>query len=88
MNIVLIGAGNLATNQGKALTQAGHSIMQVYRHTMASADQLASTLDCPATDDLQHLMNHTTKLLFICLGNICRSWAANAIRFVFSLVKR
>lgn len=51
MNIVLIGAGNLATNQGKALTQAGHSIMQVYSHTMASADQLASILDCPATDD-------------------------------------
>jgi protein-tyrosine phosphatase len=24
-------------------------------------------------------MNHTTKLLFICLGNICRSPAANAI---------
>lgn len=24
-------------------------------------------------------MNHTTKLLFICLGNICRSPAANAV---------
>lgn len=25
------------------------------------------------------MMNSTTKLLFICLGNICRSTAANAI---------
>lgn len=55
MNIVLIGAGNLATNLGKALKYAGHSIEQVYSHTMASAEQLASILGCSATNDLQQL---------------------------------
>ncbi len=55
MNIVLIGAGNLATNLGKALKQAGHTIQQVYSRTMASARQLAVLLDCPATNDLQQL---------------------------------
>lgn len=29
MKIVLIGAGNLATNLGKALLSAGHDIVQV-----------------------------------------------------------
>lgn len=55
MNIVLIGAGNVATNLGKALKYAGHSIEQVYSHTMASAEQLASILGCSATNDLQQL---------------------------------
>lgn len=55
MNIVLIGSGNLATNLGKALKRAGHTIQQVYSRTMASARQLAVLLDCPATNDLQQL---------------------------------
>ena len=55
MNIVLIGAGNLATNLGKALKHAGHTIEQVYSHTMASAEQLATVLDCPATNGLEQL---------------------------------
>jgi predicted short-subunit dehydrogenase-like oxidoreductase (DUF2520 family) len=55
MNIVLIGAGNLATNLGKALKKAGQTIAQVYSHTVASAEQLASILGCSATNDLQQL---------------------------------
>lgn len=44
MRIVLIGAGNLATNLGKALLKAGHDIVQVYSRTMASAETLVNTL--------------------------------------------
>lgn len=42
MKIVLIGAGNLATNLGKALLSVGHDIVQVYSRTQASADALAN----------------------------------------------
>lgn len=42
MRIVLIGAGNLATNIGKALKRAGHDIVQVYSRTVESASALAS----------------------------------------------
>lgn len=56
MRIVLIGAGNLATNLGKALCEAGHSIEQVYSRTMESADALASRLNCDATNIFEDIV--------------------------------
>lgn len=51
MNIVFIGAGNLATNLSVALHKAGHTIVQVYSRTDASAQALAKLVDaCPITD--------------------------------------
>lgn len=44
MKIALIGAGNLATNLGRALVDAGHMVCQVYSRTQASADTLAVKL--------------------------------------------
>ena len=57
MKIVLIGAGNLATNLGKALKKAGHDILQVYSRTATSAETLATVLGCPATTDLTAIDN-------------------------------
>lgn len=51
MDITFIGAGNLATNLGKALLAAGHNIIQVYSRTASSAETLAVTLGAePVTD--------------------------------------
>lgn len=51
MKIVLIGAGNLATNLGKALLSAGHDIVQVYSRTQESASALANIAGgAPVTD--------------------------------------
>lgn len=51
MKIVLIGAGNLATNLGHALLEAGNDILQVYSRTAKSATVLADTLGgSPITD--------------------------------------
>lgn len=44
----MIGAGNVATNMGKALLRAGHCIPQVYSRTPASATALATALRCKA----------------------------------------
>lgn len=57
MKIILIGAGNLATNLGKALKKAGHNILQVYSRTATSAETLATVLGCPATTDLTAIDN-------------------------------
>ena len=57
MKIILIGAGNLATNLGKALKKAGHDILQVYSRTATSAETLATVLGCPATTDLTAIDN-------------------------------
>ena len=56
MKIVLIGAGNLATNLGKALFRAGHEIVQVYSRTEASASALADVLHCSHTTDLKEVI--------------------------------
>lgn len=55
MQVVLIGAGNLATNLGLALRDAGHEIVSVFSRTMASAQQLAALTGGEATVDVDTL---------------------------------
>ncbi len=55
MKIVLIGAGNLATNIGVALAGAGHDLLQVYSKTEQSAEKLAAMLHCPWTTELKEV---------------------------------
>ena len=51
----MIGAGNLATNLGKALFRAHHEIVQVYSRTEASASALASVLQCSHTTEVEQV---------------------------------
>lgn len=55
MKIVLIGAGNLATNLGKSLLDAGNNILQIYSRTTESAIALANKLDCSYTTNLAEI---------------------------------
>ena len=57
MKVILIGAGNLATNLGKSLLQAGHDIVQVYSHTQKSASALAALAGGAPTNDLNAIRN-------------------------------
>lgn len=54
--IVLLGAGNLATNLGKALYRAHFDIVQVYSRTLQSAQTLASVLESQATNDTEDIV--------------------------------
>lgn len=56
MKIVLIGAGNLATNLGKALHNAGHDILQVYSRTWEHAQELATAIGGAATTSLDDIV--------------------------------
>lgn len=53
MNVVLIGAGNLATNLGKALKASGLNVVQVYSRTEESASLLANLLGCSYTTSFE-----------------------------------
>lgn len=55
MKIVLIGAGNLATNLGKALLDAGNDILQVYSRTNESASTLAAMAGGSPVTDLNEI---------------------------------
>src|SRR5690606_4508954 len=52
MDIVLLGSGNVATHFGKALSDAGHRVVQVYSRTEAHAAALADALNARAITDL------------------------------------
>jgi len=55
MRIVLIGAGRLATNLGRALHTAGHDIVAVYSRTMESAQVLAEQISAQPTNQIADL---------------------------------
>jgi len=64
MKITLIGAGNLATNLGKALVKGGHSIVEVYSRTMESASALASLTGGVAINDTSKVSNEADVYIF------------------------
>ena len=53
--ICLIGSGNVATHIGHALAKAGYRVNGVFSRTLATAQALAGTLHCDATDHLEAL---------------------------------
>lgn len=50
--IAMIGAGRLATNLARALSEAGHSVVEVYSRTMEKAMKVAAPLSAKAVDEL------------------------------------
>lgn len=52
MNIVVIGAGNVATHLAEALKNAGENILQVFSRTEVSAKTLADKLQTAYTTDI------------------------------------
>jgi predicted short-subunit dehydrogenase-like oxidoreductase (DUF2520 family) len=54
-NIVLIGAGKLATQLGSNLVKKGFNIRQVYSRTLSNAELLANKLDAYFTDKLSDI---------------------------------
>lgn len=54
-NVVIIGAGNLATQLALALLENGIQVKQVYSRTTKSAKELARKLNCDYTNDLSKL---------------------------------
>ncbi|MCW3805912.1 Rossmann-like and DUF2520 domain-containing protein [Plebeiibacterium marinum] len=54
-NIILIGAGNLASQLGYTLSKKGFNIRQVYSYTLANAELLADKVNAYATDNLNEI---------------------------------
>lgn len=54
-NIILIGAGNVATQLGISLKDAGHTILQVYSRKKRAAQALSIVLKAKAIDDAKKI---------------------------------
>ncbi len=57
-SIVLIGAGNLATQLGFSLAKKGFNIRQVYSYTLENAELLAEKLNAYSTDNLKEIQTN------------------------------
>lgn len=57
-SVVIIGAGNLATQLALALAEKGIRIQQVYSHTAKSAKELANKVSTDFTNDLSQLVTN------------------------------
>jgi predicted short-subunit dehydrogenase-like oxidoreductase (DUF2520 family) len=55
--VVLLGAGNLATQLALALQEKGIQLVQVYSRTIDSARTLAGKVNCKSTNELSQLAN-------------------------------
>lgn len=55
--IVIVGAGNLATNLGEALRREGRGVEQVFSRTRESAAALAERLGCAYTTSLEDIIS-------------------------------
>ena len=85
--IVLVGAGNLATNLAKALHKVGFNIVQVYSRTAESAGELAKVVGAAYTTSLEEL-EPSADLYIVSLkdsafleliGEICRNKDKDAL---------
>ena len=63
-SIVMVGAGNLATNLAKALYRKGFRIVQVYSRTRESAQGLAQVVEAEYTTDLTELVKEPNCISF------------------------
>ena len=67
-NIVLIGAGNIATQLGAALKRANHIIVQVYSKHQSSSQKLAKLLKCEHTNSPEKI-NKTADIYIIAVND-------------------
>lgn len=62
--IVILGAGNLATQLSLALYENGLEVIQVYSRTMESAEALAKKINAKATNSLQDIIPNADLYIF------------------------
>ena len=66
--IVIIGAGNVATQLGLALKKSKHTIVQVYSKHKYSASKLADALNCDYTNSFEKI-NPTAHIYIIAVND-------------------
>ena len=74
MRICLIGAGNLATHLGIALTEKGHQVVQVWSQSEKHASQLATRLNTSSTTDINLITSDTEIYLIAIKDNYIASF--------------
>jgi predicted short-subunit dehydrogenase-like oxidoreductase (DUF2520 family) len=85
MDIIFIGAGNVATNLAKAFSKAGHTIIQVVSKNASSASALARNFQCPFTTQLKET-SLTADIYLVCVNDAAIEQAIVGMPVVNGLV--
>lgn len=72
-NVVIIGAGNLATQLAKALTKNGINICEIYSRTKESAITLSSIVNCDYTTDIASIVKNADLYILATSDNAHKS---------------
>jgi predicted short-subunit dehydrogenase-like oxidoreductase (DUF2520 family) len=64
MEVVLIGAGSVATQWGLALREKGYPVAQVYSRTLDSARALGERLNASSTQQIEDVIVHADLYIF------------------------
>ena len=64
MQIVIIGAGNMATQLGRAFREKDFPIVQVYSRTLSAAEALGKELQTDYTNQLQQIVSDADLYIF------------------------
>lgn len=65
MEVIILGAGNVATQLALALRKAEHTIVQVYNRSGEAGDVLAKTVGASFTSDARQLLNADVYLIAV-----------------------
>lgn len=83
--IVIIGAGNVATQLGFALKKSKHTIVQVYSKRKSSANKLAHSLNCDFTNSSKKI-DTTADIYIIAVNDDSIIEVANLLRLKDKMV--
>jgi len=83
--IVLIGAGNVATQLGLSLSKKGVTITQVYNRTLAGAQQLANKLNTRATNSINDI-DASADLYLLAVKDDALAEVLTQIKFIPKLI--
>ncbi len=68
MKWVILGSGNVATQFGKALSAAGHTILQVYSRSKENSARLAKEVEAESTTEVEKI-NQEADFYFIAVSD-------------------
>lgn len=77
MEVVIIGAGNVANVLGKLIVKRGHKVTQVFSQHIMNAAQLANQIDAVAIDNLNEISLSADIYIIAVVDNAIASVAAS-----------
>lgn len=77
MEVVIIGAGNVATVLGKLIVKSGHKVAQVFSQRLINAAQLANQIDAVAINNLDEISLSADIYIIAVVDNAIASVAAS-----------